>query len=186
MNFNDWLAIKENLELKSTRTPNLSEPIAKIYRFKLTDKQSVDSWKRDNTYKTYSFPLAKEKFIHFAPVSIVPAVLKEKVLRGNNGGVFAISTSFGQYLPQVQYRSSGKGMAGNPKARPAKYNEELSAIIFETDELPIQAGPFEVAWDGNYIQIKNSREIGKRLAITILKNTRYGKFLTYNDSVEYQ
>lgn len=178
-NFKKWL---ENLELKDVRVANLSEPIAKIYRFKLTDKQSVDSWKRDNTYKTYSFPLSQDKFIHFAPVSVVPIILEEQILRGYNGGTFAISTSFGHYSPGVQYRNDGKGRAGNPKG----YNEELSSILFETDEFPVDASPTEVVWNGNSVRVKNAREISKRLAINILKNTRYGKILTYRDRVEYQ
>lgn len=91
-----------------------------------------------------------------------------------------------QYVPQVQYRTTGKGkLKGRVAGSPSGREEKLGAIIFQTDTFPVEAKADEVIWNSNFVDIKNAKEIGHRLAISILKNTPYGHLLKWNDGVEY-
>lgn len=176
----------EELKLKNIETPRFLDDYYKIFRISPNDKQSRDSWLKKNSRHIYQYPLNKEKFIHFAPASVISSILDEKVLKGNNGAVFAISTTFGNYVPGVQYRIEGTGkMKGKVAGAPRGVDEVLGAVIFQTDVLPIQGGSTEVVWEGNFLPVKDVKEINYRLAISILKNSPLGSKVKWNDDVEY-
>jgi hypothetical protein len=185
--FFELLEPKAVLSLKNIKEPpdfsKYDDNFWSIWKIKKTDTQGVNRIMKDYAMKTYEYPLAKEQFIHFAPKSVIPLILKDNELKGNNGGTFAISVSFGKYVPRVQYRVKGKGRAGSPRG--FEKETELGAIIFKTDVYPVQAKLDEVVWNGNSIKIKEAKEINYRLAITILKKTPYSIFLNWNDEVEY-
>jgi hypothetical protein len=184
--FKEWLVLLEELELKTIDEPDISkkdDSYWKIWGFKGSNKQGVDKWVRDYTTKTFQYPLNKERFIHFAPKSVIPIIVQENKIRGRNGATFAVSTSFGKYVPQVQFRVKGKGRAGAPVG--FQKEDTIGAVIFKTSTKPVQAKEDEVIWDGNSVDIVDAKEISHRLAIAMLKHTLYGHMLKWNDSVEY-
>lgn len=177
----------EELKLKNIETRKFLDDYYKIFKIAPTDKQSRDSWLKKNSRNFYQYPLNKDKFIHFAPASVISSILDEKVLKGNNGYVFAISTTFGNYVPGIQYRIKGAGkMKGHVAGAPRGSREAvLGAVIFQTDVLPIQGSSYEVVWEGDFLSIKDVKEINYRLAISILKNSPLGSKVKWGDDVEY-
>lgn len=177
LDYSRKLSIFEELQIKS-----ISEPLpSTLSPFQNLNKQGIEKWKKQLTSKTFQYPLNQDKFIHFAPKSLISKIKKENKIRGNYGSTYAISTSFGIYLPKVQFRITKQ--AGLPAG---STEETLGAILFKTNEMPILAKADEVIWKTNYIDIYDVKEISYRLAISILKHTPYGDMLNWNDSVEYQ
>lgn len=96
----------------------------------------------DSAYNYY-LDVKEDSFIHFTLLSRANKIVKEKKLklvnesRGHGPeGVFAVSETYGQFVPEVQLYAKNF----NPK------NEPLVAVRFKTNTIPSYGFPEEVIW----------------------------------------
>lgn len=171
--FQEWL---ESFELQQTIPPK--DYTKRIWVSDDKNPEQISAWQRKNTRRVFTFPLSKEKFIHFTPKENVPEILKSGMLKGSS--VFAISTSFGIWYPRVQFthikHDSDKGRAG-----------QTQAILFQTNKPPVDSTYEEVVWHES-VPVLNPQVMSTRDAIRVLKHTPHSKELmsgSYLDRVEY-
>jgi hypothetical protein len=188
MNFKLWL---ENLELVSVTPP--SKYLLKYLNLK--NPQELKKHYKNN----YKFPLNQDKFIHFSLAENIPEIVKSQKL-GSESSNFAVSCSFGIWFPLVQFnhiitmRKKKLLSPSNLRKKSEKeellkrgyeipeFNKEISAVIFQTKEMPNSANVEEVVWHGP-VPIYNVKAISTRLAINILKNAPYK--IGNDDTVQY-
>ena len=193
--FKLWL---EELELDKVIPPN--ERYKHIWVDDPNNPEQVAAWKRSETRKVYTFPLNKDKFIHFTLAEYVPQILEDSVIK-SEGSTFAVSTSFGVWLPVVQYnhiinKKNDRTIAPMDLKNKLKYEKmlkrgfrvpelgkEIQAIIFQTDKMPRIANVEEIVWDGD-LPIKNVKQLTSREAIQILKHAPYK--IGNDDEVKYE
>jgi hypothetical protein len=188
MNFKNWF---ENLEFDKEEF-NGSEFSKKIWVKQPNNSQQIDFWKKHNTRKFFKLELKKDKFIHFTLKENVEKIINENKLGYGNAGVFAISCTYGKWVPQVQfdhivgyYRNNVKKLIHPKDFEKSKFKnlikkgftkanmtEDISAIIFTTNNMPQHGTVEEVYWD-NPISLINTKIIETRIAISMLKNTPY-------------
>jgi len=182
------------------------EPNSNHMRFYVSDPknpQQVAHWRKITSKKVFSLPLAEERFIHFSLKESIEQIFETKKIGYGLNGVFAVSTTYGIWLPDVQYSHiirKSKDRKVIPPAdlkkiddkkldnllnkgwRVPKFSEELSAIIFKTKEMPKVGNVEEVYWDKE-ISIFEDRILSSREAINILKHCPYR--IGNEDLVEY-
>ena len=164
--FCQWL---ENFEFsRSIPPPDYSK---KIWVNDPKNPEQIASWQKERTAKIFKMPLKNDKFIHFTENKNEPFILKSQQLNGSS--VFAISTTFGKWYPEVQFTHIKKRI------------DEVTAIIFQTNKMPVSARAEEVVWHDD-VPILNARVIPTRLAINILKKTPHRHEMNhYMNEVEY-
>jgi len=193
--FKLWL---EEMELDKVIPPN--ERYKDIWVDDPKNPEQVAAWKRSETKKVYTFPLNKDKFIHFTLAEYVPQILEDSAIKAE-GSTFAVSTSFGIWFPVVQFnhiinKKNDRTIAPmdlKNKLRHEKMlkrgfrvpelGKEIQAIIFQTDKMPKIANVEEVVWDGD-LPIKNVKQLTSREAIQILKHAPYK--IGNDDEVKYE
>jgi hypothetical protein len=199
MNFKKWF---ENLEFDKEEFHG-SEFSKNIWAKQPNNSQQIDFWKRHNTRKFFKLELKKDKFIHFTLKENIEKIINENKLGYGNAGVFAISCTYGKWVPQVQfdhiisiYKASNINKLIHPKdfEKPkfknlttkgftkANMTEAISAIMFTTTDMPQHGTVEEVYWD-NPISLISPKVIETRTAINILKNTPYD--IDQNTNVHY-
>jgi hypothetical protein len=186
MYFRSWL---ESLELTAT----VQEPINPYLSMDRNNPQAVQKWQKFYTQKRYRFPLAKDSFIHFTLIENIPSILQSNRIGKEwyeaDTGVFAVSTSFGKWVPIVQFNHiiSRKAKTLSPLElrtrdrrvidklmsrgyRLANHQEEIGAIRFTTSKMPQSAHPDEVVWLKE-VPFASAMALPLRQAIAILKHT---------------
>ena len=189
---------QEQLQLDKTIAPN--EKYKRIWVDDPNNPEQIAAWQRSQTKKVYTFPLNKEKFIHFTLAESVAQILADSTIK-SQGSTFAVSTSFGVWLPVVQYnhiisKKNDTTIAPRDLKNKLKYQKmlkrgyrvpelgkEIQAIIFQTDQIPKIAHSEEVIWEGD-LKIKNAKQLTSREAIQILKHTPHQ--IGSNDEVKYE
>lgn len=194
MNFAEWL----NEILEPTQTIPPDERFKNIFVNDPNNPQQVATWQRKETKQIYRFPLNKEWFIHFSLVETISQIIKygEEL----TGPVYAISRSFGKWVPGVQYdhiisrkpNTMSPSKLRDPMKR-AKYEkagwavpnfgEAISAITFQTNIPPTSAHPEEVYWEVDHLPVQGAKALSSRMAINMLKNVPYQ--IGNNDQVTY-
>lgn len=194
--FKKWL---ENLEFEKEVPP--SDLTKHIWVNQPNNQQQIDYWKKNNTKKHFTMPLNKDRFIHFSLNETIKSIVETNRIEYGNGGVFAVSCTYGKWVPIVQFNhiinknKSKKFLApmdlkSNKKAQMLiskgyqmpEFSKEISAVIFKTNEMPTSGFVEEVYWNKE-ISIFDCKEIGTRQAISILKNTSYN--ISDDDAVTY-
>ena len=136
--------------------------------FKKLEKTGEKTWSGGDVYK---MSVKDDEFIHFTSMPNVEKILSSKQLNsgGNQYSSFAVSTTFGEFVPGVQTDREG-------------YTE---AILFTTDEKPVdQNYAEEVTWKGG-VKFKTAKHISFDEAVSILKNTPEKLPDSDDDSVVY-
>lgn len=189
---------QEQLQLDKTVAPN--ERYKHIWVDDPNNPEQIAAWQRSQTKKVYTFPLNKEKFIHFTLAESVAQILEDSMIK-SQGSTFAVSTSFGVWLPVVQYdhiirKKNDRTIAPRDLKNKLKYQKmlkrgyrapelgkEIQAIIFQTDQIPKIAHSEEVIWEGD-LKIKNAKQLTSREAIQILKHAPHQ--IGSDDEVKYE
>lgn len=195
MQFKKWF---ENLEFEKEVPPN--ERTKHIWVKQPNNQQQIDYWKKNNTKRHFTMPLNKDRFIHFSLNESIKAILETNKIEYGNAGVFAVSCTYGKWSPIVQFnhiinknknkkfltpmdlKSKKVQMLINKGYQMPEFSKEISAVIFKTNEMPINGFVEEVYWD-RAISVFDCKEVGTRQAITILKNTP--NTISGDDSVTY-
>ena len=128
---------------------------------KAQKKDELEYIKKDELgHNCYQMNLENETFIHFTTKEKAKKIIKNKKIKIELAEIleatFAISTTYGEYVPSVQI----------------KENENQIAIKFKTNTMPKIGFVEEVSW-GQDINIINAEIISKEEAIKILNNTPY-------------
>ena len=183
LEFKKWV---ENLEFEKEVPPN--ELTKHIWVNQPNNQQQIDYWKKNNTKKHFKMPLNKDRFIHFSLNETIKSIVETNKIEYGNAGVFAVSCTYGKWLPTVQFnhiinknknkkflapmdlKSKKAQMLINKGYQIPEFSKEISAIIFKTNEIPTSGHVEEVYWNKE-ISIFDCKEIGTRQAISILKNT---------------
>lgn len=116
--------------------------------------------------------LSEDRFIHFTYLSRAHIIIDEGKLLANSvnkefagiAGVQAVSARNGRHVPGVQYQ----------RLLNRDNDEELVAIIFQTNTVPKIGYPEEVIWPGD-VNLINPNIISKDKAISILENNKVDK-----------
>lgn len=200
-NFKDWML--SEIEYKSTVKPS-----QKMIDFRMrnpeyaNNKQRFNSFIKRNSFNIYKFELAKDTFIHFSLIESIKRIIDNKIIEG--GSVFAVSCSFGKWVPVVQFnhiirkrqekimspsdiRDSKRNKSLKDKFlnhgwRQPNFQEEIGAVRFSTNQFPDVAHIEEVIWNEN-VNLINPQFLNLREAIRLLNNTPYK--INENDEIEY-
>lgn len=198
MRFRNWL---EELEQDEVIPP--SEASKRFWVSDPNNPEQVKAWQKSNTRRVYKFPLAQDKFIHFTLIETVPEILESKVIK-SAGTSFAVSLSYGIWFPVVQFnhiinkKGSRQGILAPmdlkrlSKNRAEKllqngwrlpnFGEEIGAVMFRTEKMPVRGNAEEVLWSGD-IPLADVQQIDTRQAIRLLKKTPYD--IGSDDEVRY-
>ena len=108
----------------------------------------------------YKMNLEDETFIHFTTKKKAEKIINDKKIKMELSeileAVFAISATYGEYVPSVQI----------------KKNKDQVAVKFKTNTMPKVGFVEEVSWN-NDVNITDAEIISKNEAINILNNTPY-------------
>lgn len=178
MKFKAWL---ETLQLQQTIPP--SEISKRIWVTDPNNPQQITHWQKHNTRRVFTFPLANERFVHFTLPDAAQSILDRNAIGTDDRSVFAVSLSFGKWLPVVQYQHIRQRHPNRPNNLYS--SKDIVAIIFQTDKMPNAAFAEEVTWNPP-VPIKNVQVVPSRDAIRMLKKTPYNHMLNDDeDSVKY-
>jgi hypothetical protein len=140
--------------------------------------QELDPTETD--WKGWYMDPKKERYVHFAPPHVIPQILKDgrlrsdKVQMGAVGGVYAVSLTYGEFVPGVQTTHLARqyqwkrGTAPPDEARQILRN--LKAIVFSSPTVPDRGHVEEVIWHRD-VYLKSPRVVDYKTARNLLRRT---------------
>lgn len=191
MEFKQWF---ENLEQDRTQIPNIKHKIIWVKDDK--NPEQINYWKKNNTHKIYKISIKNDSFIHFSLTENIPLIIEQKEISGD-WSIFAVSLSYGNWFPGVQFnhiirKKKQKLISPSDMVNKEKYlkkgytipnlKEEISAVLFTTNQIPKYGRIDEVVWDGP-LKLTTARFIETRTAINMLKHPKYK--IDSEDEVNY-
>lgn len=189
---------KEWLTLQQTVPPD--ERSKHVWVTDPRNRQQVASWERQRTTRVFSFPLARDRFVHFTLPESAAEIMASNRIDGPDG-VYAVSLMWGAWVPVVQFNHIvGKKqkllqphMLRDPESsrrlqatgwRKPEYGKEVVGVVFRTAHLPQAARKEEVYWGGP-VPITDARQVAAREAIRMLQHAPYGRLVGEDDAVQY-
>ena len=128
----------------------------------------------------YKMDVEDDTFIHFAPKEVAQEIAKSKKLDPKFSetfadSVFAISLTYGEYVPTTQIHNIGGKRSEN--------YEDYIGIVFKTNDIPKVGHVEEVSWEGP-VNINILKYVTIKEAENMLNNTPYN--INERDYVLYE